>query len=334
MVTAAHASGQGRARSRIGQQQQVTEANRRSQARAHELSQARDEASFDRQLYMGDISHQRSLDRIAHNADVQTQLADEAQDRRHEDYTYELTESQRAKINQLEESYENAVTSGNYTPEELADIRNQIDAEQSGIQPVRRAKEPTLELGGRKVGEIFSQGGFLYTPEPDGKGGVAFKKLGEDRDYITNKDRLEANKLARDMLTREEVVQGSAENGFKESTRKIMPTQREVMALANELLGNTPQSPQQDPQSEESNELGYWGDDPYRWAIAEPELAAKLIAKKSPSRKDFEAAGLPRMSAKERQEYADKVREVSGARQAPDGNWYVERDGKYYLVQQ
>ena len=51
------------------------------------------------------------------------------------------TRKQRDEFNQLSQAYQDAVESGDYTDDELADIRRQIHARQMGIQPIPQMEE-------------------------------------------------------------------------------------------------------------------------------------------------------------------------------------------------
>lgn len=80
-------------------------------------------------------------------------------------YTHKITQQQKLEIDAINEAYENARKSGDYTEEELKELRRQRDAKLLGIKPIATAKEepakPNIqEVNGRK----YIQNGDRWDP--------------------------------------------------------------------------------------------------------------------------------------------------------------------------
>jgi hypothetical protein len=136
---------------------------------------------------------QNTRENMRLNADLQGEMADEAQARRRDDFEWEYTETQRRQVAQMEEGWQQAVDSGEYTNEELGEIRNQIDAKQIGIKPIKRLKKKSPFPTGQGIGEVWNSpdGGIMFTRDKDGN----VKKIGETHKNPTWKDRIEARKM-------------------------------------------------------------------------------------------------------------------------------------------
>lgn len=70
----------------------------------------------------------------------------------------ELSERQRQQINDQADAYDDAVASGEYTEDELADIKRQMDAKRIGIasQSMPRAKPPSKWQPGQQPGDVWT----------------------------------------------------------------------------------------------------------------------------------------------------------------------------------
>ncbi len=130
--------------------------------------------------------HERSLERIGLNEESQTRMAEAAQDRRREDIEFGYSTKQRAQFNQLSEAYEKAVDSGDYTVDELEDIRRQIDARQMSIQPVARLKKQSPYQTGQDIGQTWTSEDGRFMLSRDQNGNV--KKLADLNTQLTPKD--------------------------------------------------------------------------------------------------------------------------------------------------
>lgn len=172
-------------------------------AREDEQSFRADQNELSRQynLESQKIANINSQDNMRLNADLQSGLADKAQIRRQEDFEYEYSEQQRRQVAEMEEGYRKAQESGEYSPDELSEIRAQIDARQMGIKPVKRLKKKSPYPEGQGIGEIWNSpdGSFLFTR--DDKGNI--KKMGETNKNPTWKDRIEAMKMFTERYTTE-----------------------------------------------------------------------------------------------------------------------------------
>lgn len=111
-----------------------------------------------------------------------------AQEIQQQNIEFGYSAKQRAEFNEATEAYDEAVKSGQFTEDELIDVKRQIVAKQAGIKPLPRIKKPEPTLQGHKVGETWSEGGWLNTVESDRYGTLKVKKLGEDRSLPTIKD--------------------------------------------------------------------------------------------------------------------------------------------------
>jgi len=124
------------------------------------------------------------------------------QERRQEDVEFKISAKQRAEYNKLADAYDEAAASGEYTEEELANIRDQVRAKQAGIKPQARLKKVSKWPKGQESGDTWqAEDGALLTR--DDKGNV--KKL-RDSTRPTQKDKNEAWKTALEMSKSDEGV--------------------------------------------------------------------------------------------------------------------------------
>lgn len=75
----------------------------------------------------------------------------------------ELSENQISDFNALSDAYEQAVKSGDFSEEELADARRQIQARQAGFTPMPRIKKAPQYYGGRNIGDMWEENGMYFT---------------------------------------------------------------------------------------------------------------------------------------------------------------------------
>ena len=102
--------------------------------------------------------------------------AQEAKQGEGRDFEVGYSDKQREEVNALADAYDAAVASGEYSEDELKDIRDQMQAKRLGIKPQPRMKQKTPFVTGQGVGDTWtSDTGVLLTR--DDKGNV--KKLGE-----------------------------------------------------------------------------------------------------------------------------------------------------------
>lgn len=137
------------------------------------------------------LSDQESLDKRNRS------MAEFEQGLRRSDIEFTHTQQQREEFNKLSKAYDDAVKSGDYTPDELKEIKRRIVAKQAGIEPLPSLKKPSPWPAGQDIGETWKSedGNFLMTRDKDGN----VKKLGETNANPTRQDRIKAYELAQKM---------------------------------------------------------------------------------------------------------------------------------------
>ncbi len=168
------------------------------------------------QLEALDQQHGNALDRMDASHENALERLDEQQQDRREDFEWEYSARQQKLYNQLDDAYEEAVQSGDYTPEELADIKRQVDAKKAGIQPVKRLRKSPYPKG-QGVGQTWTSGdgSFIFTRDSHGN----VKKVADTNSKPTYKDRMEAWKHAITLSEKDGVVDmGKARNYYREIT--------------------------------------------------------------------------------------------------------------------
>ena len=185
---------------RLAHQANQASLNRAFQEKQSELNRDSREKQLnaDRQFRsnLADKSHGQALERADNNALNQMRSNELEHLRDREDTVFELSANQRDEFNKLSDAYEDAVASGDFTQEELADVRREIITKQAGIEPVARVKKKSPWPKGQGVGETWesSDGRFLLSRDNNGN----IKKVAETNNQPTYNDRNEAWKMALD----------------------------------------------------------------------------------------------------------------------------------------
>jgi len=178
--------------------------DRRLQVNLHRSSQhqriqeLRDQRAFQRE--MEELSHRQSFERMDYNRTLQSEMADEAAQRWRDKVEFEFDAQQRAEFDRLSKGYEEAKASGEFTEDELDDIRRQVIAKQAGIEPM-----PRLKRTGPSPQEMFDQNtfernGVVYGFDKDG----AVKKLADSNSAPTFRDISDLYKQAIQVLQNED----------------------------------------------------------------------------------------------------------------------------------
>jgi hypothetical protein len=104
--------------------------------------------------------------------------AELAQQRQQENIDYTYSAQQRAEFNKLAEAGSQAAASGDFTPDELKDIRREIIAKQAGIQPLPRMSKASAYPTDRGPGQswVADDGtGTVLTRDEKGQQKVLYK---------------------------------------------------------------------------------------------------------------------------------------------------------------
>jgi len=110
----------------------------------------------------------------------------QAQKIQQENTEFGYSAKQRAEFNEATEAYDEAVKSGQFSPDELIDVKRQIIAKQSGITPLPRLKKPSPWGEGKGIGEIWQSDDDRFMFTRDEKGNV--KRIAETNAQPTVKD--------------------------------------------------------------------------------------------------------------------------------------------------
>ena len=219
-LTGAYGAGQGKAREDAGRQvlPQVLSAEEARKARvaagmeaakSREFAAGQADESRAFQADQGDIDRQFRSDEAATSRDFQANQSDLTNDRaierddlqslRHRnDVEFGYSARQRAEFNNLSASYDEAVKSGNFTPDELKEVHRQVLLKQAGIKPTASLKPPSQWPEGQDVGQTWTSedGNWLHTR--DDKGNVSSKP---NKFQVTNQDRIKAYDIAQRLKT-------------------------------------------------------------------------------------------------------------------------------------
>jgi hypothetical protein len=113
-------------------------------------------------------------------ADVERRLAQEERD-----FDFVYSDKQREEYNQLTDAYDEAVASGEFSQDELAELKARTIQKQDAIQPQRRLKKRSRFDPGQDIGDVWrTDSGTLLTR--DEKGNI--KKLEDPKKVPTVKD--------------------------------------------------------------------------------------------------------------------------------------------------
>jgi hypothetical protein len=125
-------------------QRKSLEAQQREAALGREFTLERDEAG-----------QERSLETMRLGADLREGAADADQLRRREDVDYAYTTQQRQEFDDAARSYDEAVNSGEFSEDELKEIKRQVLAKQNKIAPLPTLKKESPYTEGQGVGQVW-----------------------------------------------------------------------------------------------------------------------------------------------------------------------------------
>jgi len=169
--------------------------------------------------------------------------------------TSEYSQKQVDEYNKLSEAYADAVSSGEYTPEELQQIKRQIDAKRMGIEPVEKIKKPQPFQEGRNIGDVWQdESGLTLTRDKDGN----VKKIADapaPEKPEKKQDDIDINKIYAEVAKEVNPTTGepiSADEAMKKTEERV-----KAIRAIQEKLNPQPTEPVPEPQVRES--LGQQG---------------------------------------------------------------------------
>lgn len=143
----------------------------REAAAARQFRRDENDTAYQRQLEL--IGIQSEGQEAAAEADLGRALREKTFDSelRRDDINFEYTAKQRAEFDRISSAYDDAVASGEFTADELREVRRQVSAKLAGIEPLPRLKQLSPWPKGQDVGETWqsSDGRFLLTRDAEGK---------------------------------------------------------------------------------------------------------------------------------------------------------------------
>jgi hypothetical protein len=177
--------------------------------------------------------------RMRLNAKLQAEAAEAAQDRRHEDIVFQGDEDARRAQQERDRIARQVGLPEGYDPEfyEMVPDEMAIQEAEKAVQAVEeeyrkghldrdeyevgmrqaqekvrranerrpRRKKPGQEINGRRLGETFTESGFVFTVERDAHGNLYNKKVGDDRSVMTHTDKIKYWDLAKDFAMEDEI---------------------------------------------------------------------------------------------------------------------------------
>lgn len=206
---------------------QESQANADRQTRANELRDSREfsaeQADKVREFSttQADTAYDRDLERLGFSADMRDSESMAAQQRGRDDIEWGYTAKQKAEFAQKADAYQAAVDSGEFTPDELKEIHNQVIGQMAGIRKLPSIKKESPWPAGQGVGETWSSADGKFVFGRDDKGNI--RKLAETNAQPTKQDRIKAYEIANRMAT-----------GFMEG---VAPDSRPIKAIVAEILG-------------------------------------------------------------------------------------------------
>jgi len=117
-----------------------------------------------------DESREFQLDRDEAGREFQLDRDENAQTDRRDNFEWEYSAKQRIDFDRKAQAYEDAVKSGNYSPDELAEMKDQFISNEMGIEPVPRLKRKSQWPEGQGIGQSWTtpDGRFLMTRDDKG----------------------------------------------------------------------------------------------------------------------------------------------------------------------
>ena len=239
-LATAYGTGQASTRQRMREQKAQVDERRREQELQREFTLERDQSQRDFTLERDSLQRDFTLDRdqagqaFTLERDSLGQEFQLGRDEGQREFVLErdqaqldrfgeqLTAQQRHEWNRLEDAYEQASASGDYSEEELADLKRQIDAKKMGIRPTPRMQESPFPKG-QGIGEIWEQEGTMFTRDHQGipkEIGVQARRMEEQRKREEAKRlhdlQMQAIEAARDHSKGGKVDMEEAKSLFKE----------------------------------------------------------------------------------------------------------------------
>lgn len=157
------------------------------QSRATEANKGRDfaaqQADLSRKFAAGetDAGQAFAAGEAAKNRDFSANQADLNQQRQQQNIEFGYSAQQRAEFNKMTEALAAAEASGDFTPDELSEMRRQVQAKQAGMAPLPRLKKLSGRPEGQDAGDVWSDKGALMTFDAQ-KGMVV--RLGDDPTFV------------------------------------------------------------------------------------------------------------------------------------------------------
>lgn len=154
-LVGAYGAGMGKRRAEDERQQAQLAAAKEAQQRS--IAAQQQESALSREFTLGrDVAGQaRALETMQTAADLREGAAESEQLRRREDVEWTYTAQQRQKFDEMSRSYDEAVNSGEFSPDELKEVKRQVLAKQAGIAPLPKLKTQSPYQPGQDVGQVW-----------------------------------------------------------------------------------------------------------------------------------------------------------------------------------
>jgi len=170
-LVGAYGGGQGKRWSEDERQQAALIAAREAQNKSLDAQQREAKLNRDLTLQRDEAGQERSLETMRLAADLREGTAEADQLNRREDVEWGYSTQQRQEYDKLTQSYDDAVKSGDFTPDQLKEIRAQIALKKAGIAPTDRLVKKSPYPDGQDVGQTWmdEKSAVLVTRDKDGK---------------------------------------------------------------------------------------------------------------------------------------------------------------------
>jgi hypothetical protein len=170
-LVGAYGAGIGKRQAEDARQQAQLAAAEEAQRKSLEAQQR--EAALNREFTLGrdEAGQERSLETMRLSADLREGSADADQLRRREDVEYAYNARQRQEFDANARAYDEAVNSGEFSDDELKEVKRQVLAKQAGIKPLPKLKKESPYPDGQDVGQVWQapdSPGVTLTRDNDG----------------------------------------------------------------------------------------------------------------------------------------------------------------------
>jgi hypothetical protein len=154
-LVGAYGAGIGKRQAEDARQQAQLAAAEEAQRRSLEAQQR--EAALGREFTLGrdEAGQERSLETMRLSADLREGSAEADQLRRREDVEWGYSTKQRQEFEDMARSYDEAVNSGEFSEDELKEVKRQVIAKQAGITPLPKLKKESPYPQGQDVGQVW-----------------------------------------------------------------------------------------------------------------------------------------------------------------------------------